>query len=217
MNSSVKNVATILLLSIILFVAVVFGFWAFASRSDYKDNSDKKVAAAVKVAEAKGAADQQAKDAEANKQPYKTYNGSPTYGSVSFNYAKTWSGLVDTSQSDAPINGYFYPDVIPGIATTTPMALRVELVADDYASVISQYESNVSSGDVKASAYIPPKMQGVEHVTSGLRFDGKLDDNKQGSMVIIKVRDKTLKISTESKDFVNDFHTTVPPSLTFLP
>lgn len=217
MNSSVKNVVTILILSLALVAAIVFGIWAMTSRSDYKNNSDKKVAAAVKVAEAKGAQVQQAKDAEAEKQPFKTYNGSLTYGGVTFNYPKTWSGVVDTTQSDEPINGYFYPDIVPGTQSTAAMALRVELLAQDYASVVSQYESSITSGDLKASAYVPPKMAGAANVVPGLRFDGTLDNSKQGSMVIIKVRDKTLKFSTESKDFQADYDNTILPSLTFVP
>src|SRR4051812_2466554 len=104
MNSSVKNVVVIFVLGIALLATFIFGIWAFSSRSDYKDNSDKKVAVAVKVAEAKGAEEQKAKDAELAKQPYKTYSGSLTYGGVTFNYPKTWSGMVDTSDTSEPIN-----------------------------------------------------------------------------------------------------------------
>jgi hypothetical protein len=216
-NSSVKYVISIFILAICFLVAIVFGLWAFSSRSDYKDHSDKKVAAAVKLAEAKGAAEQQAKDAEADKQPYKTYTGSLTYGGVTFNYPKTWSGLVDTSDINEPINGYFHPDVIPGMQSKTPLSLRVELLAQDYASVVQQVESDVQNGAVKAIAYIPPSMDGVANVTPGIRLDGQITQDFQGSMVIIKVRDKTLEISTQSNDYLKDFNDTVLASLTFVP
>lgn len=216
-SSAVKYVVTIFMLSIALVAAATFGIWAFMSRGDYKDNSDKKVAAAVKVASADAAKVQQAKDIEANKQPFKTYNGSLTYGGVTFNYPRTWSGVVDTSDTNEPINGYFYPDIVPGIQSNATMALRVELLNQDYPSVVQQFESSIAGGDLKASAYVPPKMAGVTNISPGLRLDGLIDQNKQGSLVIIKVRDKTLEISTQSKDFQSDYDGTVLPSLSFVP
>lgn len=216
-NGSVKSVIAIIVLSICLVMVMIFAFWAFASRADYKDHSDQKAAAAAKVASAAGAKEQQAKDAEAEKQPYKTYHGSLTYGGVTFNYPKTWSGLVDTTDTNEPINGYFQPDIIPGLQSKTPLALRVELLAQDYTTAISQIDGDVTAGTVKATAYVPPKMDGAPNVTPGIRLDGQITQDFQGSMVIIKVRDKTLEISTQSKDYLKDFNDTVLASLTFVP
>jgi hypothetical protein len=36
-------------------------------------------------------------------------------------------------------------------------------------------------------------------------------------MLVIKVRDKTLEISTESNDYLNDFNNIILASLTFVP
>jgi hypothetical protein len=214
-----KNLIVAILI-ILLIAAVAFGYWAFSGRQDYKNNSDKKAAAAATTAKAKGAADQKTADDQQNKQPYKNFKGSPTYGSITFNYPKTWSGYIDTSNSSEPINGYFYPDTVPGIQSKTAYALRVELINTDYSQLLQQFSSQISQGQVTAKAYTPPKMQGVSNVAAGTYLSGQInsgDQTQQGSMVIIKVRDKTLEIYTESNDFLSDFNNIVLANLSFAP
>jgi len=60
-------------------------------------------------------------------------------------------------------------------------------------------------------------MVGVTNVQPGTRLDGTLDQDTNGSMVIIKVRDKTLQIYTESNDYLGDFNDTILSSLNFAP
>ncbi|MEK7096314.1 MAG: hypothetical protein AAB896_03435, partial [Patescibacteria group bacterium] len=132
-------------------------------------------------------------------------------------YPKTWSGYVDESVSSQPINGYFHPAIVPGLQSKAAYALRVELVDTDYSSVLGQHDSEIKDGSTKASAYIPPKMVAVTNVQPGIRLDGVLDSSTSGSMIIIKVRDKTLQVYTQSNDFLNDFNNTILTSLTFAP
>lgn len=216
-NGSVASFALIFVLALAFLGAAVFGGWAYTSRQDYKDNSDKKAAAAVE--QAKKAQEQELQKVfdEQAKLPTKTYKGSITYGTVTFAYPKTWSAYVDETSSSEPINGYFHPNIVPGLQSKTAYALRVELVNTDYSSVLRQHDSQVKDGTVKASAYVPPKMVGVTNVTPGTRLDGALDQDTNGSMVIIKVRDKTLQIYSESNDYLSDFGDTVLASLTFAP
>ncbi|HEU5004866.1 MAG TPA: hypothetical protein VFT49_02140 [Candidatus Saccharimonadales bacterium] len=207
----------------LLFVAAaVFGYWAFSGRQDYKNNSDKKVADAVAAAEKSQAAQLQTQFTQQSKQPYKTYTGSATYGSINFNYPKNWSAYVDETGSGQPIEGYFYPNQVPGINGGTAFALRVELVNTDYSSVISNFQGKVQQGQVRASAYTPPKMNGVANTQIGTRFDGAISqdsqgNNQNGSMVVLKVRDKTLQIYTESNDYLSDFNNTILASLSYKP
>lgn len=216
-NGSVVSVGLPVFLIIALVGALIFGGWAFMGRQDFKTNSDKKIAAAVDSAKKTQADELQKAFAEQAKLPYKTYKGPTTYGSVTFDYPKTWSGYVDESASSEPINGYFYPGILPGLQSKASYALRVELIDTDYSSVLAQRDSQVKDGSVRASAYIPSKMVGVTNVQTGTRLDGALDSGTNGSMIIVKVRDKTLTVYTQSNDFLNDFNGTVLPSLTFAP
>jgi hypothetical protein len=77
--------------------------------------------------------------------------------------------------------------------------------------------SQITQGKLKAIAYVPPQMKGKADVQTGVRFDGQIEQNLTGSMVVIKVRDKTIKIYTESTKYLSDFNDTVLKSLTFSP
>lgn len=219
-SDSKGKLIAIILLVLLLITAVVFGGWAFSKMQDYKGNTDKKIATAVIAANKAEDTKLQAQFDEQSKLPNKTFSGSPTYGSISFNYPKTWSAYVDTSSNSEAINGYFYPDVVPGITSKTAYALRVELVDTDYAQVLQGLDNSISQGDVTAKAYVPPKMQGAANVTAGTYLSGQInsqDQTQQGNMVVIKVRDKTLEIYSESAAYANDFNNIVLASLTFVP
>jgi hypothetical protein len=201
-------------------VALAFGGWSFTKMLDYKNNADKKVAVAIAAAEKSQAAKDKAQFDEESKSPNKQFNGSAAYGSVSFSYPKSWSAYIDTTSSSEPINGYFYPDVVPGFSSGAAFALRVELVGSDYANEVQSFNSKLKSGKVVGQAYVPPKMNGVTNAQAGMLFSGQVnssDSGQTGSMLIIKVRDKTLKVSTQSKDYLNDFNNTVLAGLTFNP
>lgn len=216
------SVVIAILSSVLLVGAVAFAVWAFMGRQDYKNNVQQKINAAVTAAQsAQSKADQQKFDEEA-KNPNKTYQGSSTYGSISFNYPKTWSAYVDETNSSQPLNAYFYPTQVPGIQSTTAFALRAQLLSQSYTSILQQFTSQIKQGTVKASAYVPPKMVGKSNIQTGSRLDGAINRDsagavQQGSLVVIQVRDKVLEISTQSNNFLPDFNNTVLASLTFVP
>jgi hypothetical protein len=203
---------------ILFILAAAFAGWAFMGRQDYKNNSDKKSAVSVEAAKKVQAAELQKKFDEDYKNPNKSYQGPIAFGSVSFNYPKTWSAYIEESTS---VNGFFYPDKVPSIQSGTAFALRAELVNSPYSQVLQQYNSDVKTGKLKASAYVPPKMAGVAGVQPGTKLDGVVNRNQggdqTGSLVLVQVRDKTLKIYTESPNFLPDYNNTVLTSLTYLP
>lgn len=209
-------------LALLLVAALGFGYWAFSGRQDYKNNVDVKVAAAVVSAQKAQQATDQAKADQAAKQPYNTYQGPDTYGTITFSYPKTWNAYIQSSSSE-PINSYYYPSAVPDTTTTSAYALRMELVSDDYNSVLSSLTGSSSTNStLTAAAYIPPKLKGVKNALPGTMLTGAIwqDNNGNpitGQMLVIPVRDKTLKIYTQSQNFTSDFNNIVLPSLTFTP
>jgi hypothetical protein len=205
-----------------LFGALAFGTMAYSGEQTAKTSTSKKVATAVAAAQQTEDAKVALKFTNQIQQPFKNFAGPPTYGSVNFNYPKNYSAYVDETNSNEPINGYFYPDVVPGLQSNTSFALRVELIAQSYNDLLDQFSGNITTGQLTASAYVPPKMQGIKNVQPGTRLDGVVGTDQQGnsqngSIVLIPVRDKTLKIYTQSTDFLNDFNNVILPSLTFVP
>lgn len=205
-----------LVLSILLFVgAAVFGVWAFMGRQDYKNNVDAKVQAAVNTAVKNEDAKNQAAFAEEEKNPLKTYNGPSAYGSVKVMYPKTWSGYVDESgNSSTGVDGYFYPGVVPSLTDqNSAFALRVQVLNQSYSSVMQQYTGQVKNGKLTASPYALPKVP----KTVGTRLDGEVVNGKQGSMIVLPLRAGSLKIWTETPQFLDDLNKIILPNFTFSP
>ncbi len=218
-GGSIASVAVIGLLGLALFGALGFGFWANQGKADYQNNFDTKVASSVSEALAKQEEELGQKYNDEAKKPNKTFKGPVTYGSIVFEYPKTWSAYVDLSSSSQPINAYFHPNEVPGVSGQSDInyALRVELVDNVYSQVIQELSTGLKEGSVTANAFVPEKLKSIPNVQPGTRFDGAIEDKVDGAMVAIQTRDKTLKIYTQSKDYLNDFNNVVLPSLTFAP
>ena len=211
------NVLLIPLITAIVFllVAIGFGGWAYSSRQDYKVNSDKKVAVAVAAAKE---AESTAKDtafAEELKKPLATYSGPSTFGSLVVKYPKNWSAYIDdVGQGNVPINAYFYPQIIPSLtASTTTFALRFQVVTDSYASIVAAYGQDAKQGKVTITPYNLPQVSTV----IGVKIDGALSQSIKGTMIVLPVRDSTLKIWTENSLFADDFANLVLPNFEFSP
>ncbi len=204
-----------IVIALLFIVSASFGFWAYAGRQDYKLNSDAKVASAVTVARQ---AESTAKDrqfAEIEKQPLRNYNGPQAFGSLVVAYPKTWSAYVDDSGSgNATVDGFFYPGTVPALtAQNSSFALRVQVLAQSYSSIVT----SVRDAQETSKAIVTPFALAKVPSVVGVRVDGNFKEQKVGSMVILPLRDKTIEISTESNDFLNDFNKNILPNLTFVP
>lgn len=210
-----------IILAAALIAALIFGGWAYKDRQRYKDQTDDIVAQEVVKAKEAQKDELAAAFAQREKSPYKAFRGSATYGTITFSYPKTWSGYVDETNSSTPINGYFHPGVVPSVNqrgdAATAFGLRLELLNSDYAEVIKRLESSVTDGQLKATAYVPPRMSDTANVQAGTLFEGELDEGLNGAVLVIKVRDKTLQISTQSTNYLGDFNNVILKSLTFIP
>ena len=198
-----------------------FGIWAFSSREDYKNNSDQKSAAAVEIALAKQQEELKIQFDEEAKSPFETYAGPSTAGSVKILYPRTWSAYVtEEAQSQSPVNGYFHPGFVPktiGGVDVVAFALRLEVSNQSYSQVMQQYESYVKQGSLSAQ---PVTLASVPD-TVGTLFKGAIVPGVtkiDGTMLVMPIRDKTLRIWTESNSaFGSDFEKTILPNLSFVP
>jgi len=204
----------VILLTLLFLGAAGFGIWAFGQRTDFKDNVDTKIQAAVSANTKAVQANDQKTYAEAAKSPLKTYVGPEQYGSIHVTYPKTWSAYVDTTSSSTPVNGYWYPDVVPSAQDqTASFALRVQVVQSSYSQVVSNYSALQKSGKVTVAPYALPKVPGQV----GVIIQGQIESNRQGSMVVLPLRDKTFEIWTESSAFLPDLMNNVLQNTTFSP
>ncbi len=195
--------------AVLLLAALSFGLWAFMSRQDYKNNSDQKAAAAAEVASQQTAAQKDNEYLEKEKYPLKAYQGPSNLGSISMKYPKTWSGYISSADENSFI---FNPDVING-ADNTLYALKISVKEDQYSDTISQYDSQVQDGKLRAKAYSLPKVSSV----IGVRFDGEIEDGKPGALVVLPLRDKTITIECQIPDRLKDFNKIILPNISFNP
>ncbi|MCA9325356.1 hypothetical protein KDA23_04815 [Candidatus Saccharibacteria bacterium] len=217
-QSGAINALLLPLIAVVLLmvIALSFAFWAYQGRQDYKNNSDAKVAAAVDVAKQQEAASKEKEFAERSKSPYKTYVGPSAYGSVSVVYPRTWSAYVRDSLNQSPfVDGYFSPGVVPDTQDdNSSYALRVQVVQESYSDVMEIFRGRTSGeASVKVQPYRLPKVKSIV----GSKVTGAIEDNKQGTMIVLPVRDKTLKIWTESNSYTNDLNKIILANLTFSP
>ncbi|MCA9337369.1 hypothetical protein KC951_01525 [Candidatus Saccharibacteria bacterium] len=210
------NVLLIPLIVIVLafFGALAFGFWAYSGRQDYKNNVDEKIATAVDVAEKQTATEKDNEFIEREKQPLKEYQGPSSLGTIIIKYPKTWSAYVnDSGKGSAPLDGYFYPGVVPGVDTGASYALRLQVSEKTFSDEAKAYDNDVKQGKVSSQPYQPVNVKNVV----GLRLTGEIEKGKQGIMILLPLRDKTIKLWTEAPQFEQDFDTNILPNFSFTP
>ena len=206
----------VIALTVLFIGAAVFAVWAFGGRQDYKNHSDAKVASAVAANKEVVQAADAKQFAEAAKNPLKTYTGPDAYGSVKVTYPKTWSAYVDTTGSSTPLDAYFHVDYVPSTQSKQPYNLRVQVVANNYSNQLSQFTSLAKLGKVTVAPYSLPKVpKAAGSVLTGQVFPGNQAAN--GTLIMLPLRDKTLKVWTESPTYLADFNTYILPNLSFIP
>ena len=197
-------IETIILIVVSLIAATFIGLFVFMyvqwnnASTNLQGQIDAAVAQAVEVNTTK----LQDEFTEKEKYPYETFTGPEEYGSLSFEYPKTWSVYVAKDKSDGgDFEAYFNPEKVSPVSATTINALRVQIVARSTDTVTTSYDGNVKKGTLSQSAY-----QFAKTGESANFYEGELPSGKfQGIAVVFKLRDKTAILQTDAKIFRDDF------------
>jgi hypothetical protein len=210
-----------LILAIVLLIgAASFGYWAYSQMQNYKNNTEQISAAAVQNANQQLTKQLQAQFNEQAKSPFKVYNGPGTYGSLHIVYPKTWSAYIseNAANTGTPVDGYFYPDVVPYTGTdnnnaSANFALRTQILGQTYSAVLQTFQSQVQQGQVTVR---PFKLAKVPSVV-GVEVTGQIQQNKTGTLIVLPVRNQTLEVWTEGDQFTKDFTGIILPNMSFSP
>ncbi len=212
MNTSQRGAVNKWMITAIFLILAVIGagtatIWAVMNYTKEKNTVDTQVESAVATAK-KAQADSDAANYEkqANAQT-RSFAGPSDYGSLSFDYPKSWSVYVDqdgtASSGGTTYAAYLNPISVPPISLPTQQfGLRVLIEQKDYNSVIASYSSLVQQGQLKSS---PIKVGGQD----GTRLDGNFTTDIRGSAVIFKIRDKTVTIRTDADTFDSVYNTLI--------
>lgn len=185
---------------VLFLIAGGFAIWSFMEYSQTKNGVDARVQVETAKAKAEQAEIDQKKFSEEAKNPRIEFVGPSEYGRVSFMYPKTWSVYIDRDGSDrADYVAYLHPKEVPSIHNKdSRFAMRLEIINKDFNTVLKNYEQKVKKGELSSSSV---EFNGI----AATRIDGALSKELRGTVVLMKVNDKTIRFSTDADTFKPDF------------
>jgi len=201
-NSSLIKTVVIILLSLLLFGALLLAYYF---NNEYKIASadvESQIATAVVTREKEITDKLEADFAEREKLEYRDLSGPEDYGSLSFKYPKTWSVYVKQDASKGgEYEAYLHPRIVPPLSNETVIALRVNIKSEDFESINERYKSRLDDREhILESSVITINGQ------NATRYDGALPSGLEGSLVIFKIRDKTVIMQTDATIYREDFN-----------
>lgn len=214
-KSTILLVVMVVLLGLLAITFLILTIMFYSQMTDYKTNSDQKAAVAVEDAKAKQADELKAQFAEQEKEPLRSYTAPGSAASTKIVYPKTWSLYVVEGKDGNSVDGYFNPTQVSDTSKKENVyALRLQVLDKQYAAVVKEYDTDVKKGAVTVAPYKPEIVQNAQ---TGVKIEGKIRDDISGVMVILPVRDKTIKIWTETGNYNADFANFVLKNLEYNP
>lgn len=196
-----------------IFVLIFAGLFinSYSKEQKATKNLNAQKAEAYKAGQEAGAITQKETDAAAAKaeaqNPFRAYTSPTAFGEFTIKFPKNWSSSVSenlsaNTQVDLIVNPEFIK-ILPD--NSVNYALRAGLINSTYNTVKSQYDQRVKSKKLKATS---AKVSGLD----GTRYEGEFKEKKNGIIVLVPVRDKTIFFSTENTKYQPEFETTLTQS-----
>ncbi len=192
-----------ILLVIVTIVAVVFA-WLYIQKYIEWDaisaNMDAQISTEVAIKVAENTTKMEAEFAEREKFPYENFMGPADYGSFSFQYPRTWSVYIaKDAVNGGDFEAYLNPKEVNPVSNSTINALRVRIRDTSFDSVVKSYESSLKNGKLTL------RTETVGGVLANI-YAGEISNNMRGAVMLLKLRDKTVLLQTDSEIFLDDFY-----------
>lgn len=209
-SSGLGRTIAIVVLSVTTAAFAGLFVWKFLDWMDASTNLDKQIADAVAEAVLENSAKKDAEFAEQEKEPYTAFAGPADYGELSFFFPKTWSVYVSKDAANGgEFEAYLNPGGIEPVSPTTVMGLRVNIKLQNFDTVAKTYDSYIKSGKMTMEVI------NVNNGTSTANiYRGTLPSGLVGVVAVMKIRDKTAILQTDSELFSDEFEK-ILSSLTF--
>lgn len=198
------GIGQILVISFVSIIALIFVglfVWKFIEYNDLSAEFDAKLDTRVTAARKEITEERDAYWTEQQKYPYLTFTGPEDYGSLSFEYPRTWSVYVNKDASKGgDYEAYLHPvEVSPVSDDLSLFALRVYIKAKSMDDYIKTYDSNIRNGKLTMSST-------AIHGTPANVYHGEISRNIQkGYATVFKLRDKTVVLETDAEVFKNEY------------
>jgi hypothetical protein len=200
----------IFILGTIIGISLSVYFYVRMSKSENNVAGQINTAVAAAVAQ-KGEEDNTA--CEKRLKETKTYFTGPSdYGTLAFEVPKVWSVYIaKDAEKGGNFEAYFNPNSVQAVNNTNLYYLRLTISTTSYETVVKTYDSAVKSNKMSLST-----IQVNKGNNTAAMYKGTLPNNAKASgyVTIIKIRDKTAILQTDSLDFYEDYKA-ILDSITF--
>lgn len=204
-NKKHYTVILTILLIIATAVAILFVWLYIQKYSEWetaKNDVDSQIDAAVAMARAETTTKMEEEFAEREKYPYWTFAGPADYGSLSFEYPRTWSVYIASEANEGrDFEAYLNPREVYPVSRETINALRVTIVNESFEYAIREYNDLIANED----STLTLSTRNVGGTLANL-YIGDLPDGIRGAMAAFKLRDKTVIIQTDAERFIDEFY-----------
>jgi len=195
----IETVALVIV-SLIAMTFIGLFVWKYLEWDTVKTDVDTQIDDAVAVAVSENTTKLEDEFLEREKYPYKAFMGPADYGSVSFEYPKTWNlYIAKDANNGGNYEAYLNPGEVLPVSNTTINALRVTIQDKAFDAIAKSYESSVKNG--KLSMVTRNVGGAVANV-----YTGEISSSIRGIVTIFKVRDKTVILQTDAELFTDEYY-----------
>ena len=174
--------------------------WKYIEWDTVKTDIDGQIDAAVAVAVSENTTQLEKDFLEREKYPYKSFMGPADYGSLGFEYPKTWNVYIAKDASNGgDFEAYLNPGEVQPVSARTINALRVTIQDKAFDSVVRNYDSYVRNGRLNVVT------RNIGNAVANV-YTGELPNDIHGILAIFKLRDKTVLIQTDAELFADEYY-----------
>lgn len=185
-------------------VFAVLAVWAFMAKNTAEDTVNQQIEEAVAAARQAQAAEDAAAEKARAESVTRSYTAPPVFGTLTVAFPKPWNIYVEENEgSKQQLNGFIHPDVVQARKNQDiNYAFRFVLERELYTKSLDGFERDIDQGKVRANAVT---VSGI----SGTRLTGEIERDRSGTLILLPVRDKTLRLWTYGTDFLSHYNTIV--------
>lgn len=199
-KSPMTKTAILVVVSLIALGLAILSIYLFLQLNDARTNIDGQIKEAVAEAVNANSEQLEAEFAEREKSEYRNFLGPVDYGELSFEYPKTWSLYIARDAArGGDYEAYMNPIEIHAMSGDSIYALRISILNQSFDDVVKRYDSAIAGGTLKLS------VEDINGEAANI-YTGSIANNLSGKVALIKIRDKTVVLQTDSMLFEGDFN-----------
>lgn len=195
-------IETIILVAACLIAVTFIGLfiWKYLEWDNIKTDVDGQIDAAVAMAVSENTTKLENEFLEREQYPYKTFSGPADYGSVSFEFPKTWNTYIALDAvNGGNFEAYLNPGEVQPVSQQTINALRVQILNQTFENTARTYDGLVQNSQLTVTT------RAIGNTVANV-YVGVLPSGLHGIVTIFKVRDKTVLLQTDAELFAEEYY-----------